>query len=134
MFGTRMRLGHLGLRSSLFVMGIGQSGSCGVCGIPETEEHILMSCSSAERKVLRDSVEGVGREWGVQGILGTGNGALVSSGVLNSFARVKTLGEGGLQIIIQLAFSASHCRDGDEGVPYPTIMSLVLFTSLLWWN
>ena len=40
--------------------------------------------------------------------------------------------EGKLKLlnIIQLAVSASHCRDRDEGVPYPTIMSLVLFTSL----
>ena len=39
--------------------------------------HVLLSCImyGAEWEVLRRSVERVGREWGLQGVLGNGDGA-----------------------------------------------------------
>ena len=69
---TRLRVGHTGLNSTLFIMGKAESNRCGNCGEIENVEHVILKCESysEEREQLQDKVREAGREWDIMGILG----------------------------------------------------------------
>ena len=69
---TRLRLGHTGLNSTLFIMGKSETKTCGNCGELENVEHIILKCESysEEREELCEKVREAGREWNIMGILG----------------------------------------------------------------
>ncbi|KAK7877514.1 hypothetical protein WMY93_031782 [Mugilogobius chulae] len=46
---TRLRLGHCGLASGLFLIGKHADGCCECCGVPETVAHVVMRCPASNR-------------------------------------------------------------------------------------
>lgn len=69
---SRLRLGHTGLKSTLYLMTKCVSDKCEVCNVPENVEHVIMKCSKFdfERNILRDKICELGRGWNLEGILG----------------------------------------------------------------
>lgn len=69
---SRLRFGHMGLKSTLYLMTKCVSDKCEVCNVPENVEHVIMKCSKyeSERNILRDKIYELGRGWNLEGILG----------------------------------------------------------------
>ncbi len=51
---ARLRLGHTGLKSTLYLMTKSISDKCDGCNVPENVEHVILWCNkySAERIIL----------------------------------------------------------------------------------
>lgn len=47
---SRIRFGHTGLNSTLFVMGKHNTGRCEYCGQEETIEHVIVHCERYEEE------------------------------------------------------------------------------------
>ena len=69
---ARLRLGHTGLRSTLFIMAKSESPMCEECGILEDVDHIIFWCRkySNERTVLLDRLYELERPFSIEGVLG----------------------------------------------------------------
>ncbi|MGL5578178.1 MAG: ribonuclease H family protein, partial [Fusobacteriaceae bacterium] len=69
---SRIKLGHTGLKSTLFKIGKCITDKCDICNVTENVEHVVMWCKkyNAERNILQDKMYEMEREWSLQGILG----------------------------------------------------------------
>ena len=90
---ARLRLGHTGLRSTLFMMARCATELCEVCNVPETVEHVLLRCSRylRERAILRSRLSELGQGWSLPGILGSGMNVRDSGRALFAFLRATGL-------------------------------------------
>ena len=70
---TRLRFDHTGLNKTLFLMVKSNSNECSECRVVEDVEHVLMHCRRfrEERTELARKVAEAGRQWSLEGILGT---------------------------------------------------------------
>jgi hypothetical protein len=75
---TRLRLGHVGVRSYLHRFGMADTPMCLHCGVEETVEHFLLICAlyNRERQMMISSIHALGLGvplMSVRVLLGGGN-------------------------------------------------------------
>ena len=85
----RLRLGHTGLRATLFIMAKSESNMCEECGVPENVEHVILQCRKYrnERTVLFDRLYVLERPCSLEGILGDSNKRIECTRALFTFLK-----------------------------------------------
>lgn len=60
---SRIRFGHTGLNSSLFIIGKHEMGKFSRCGISETIQHFLLHCQKYQEEIYSFSLFGMSGFW-----------------------------------------------------------------------
>ena len=59
---ARLRIGHTKLKQNLFRFNLADEANCSVCRVPETPEHVMVSCQrfTAHRNIMHQTLRKLG--------------------------------------------------------------------------
>lgn len=81
---NRLRIGHTGLNSNLFIIKKHPSGNCEVCGEREDVEHVLLRCRrfNREREILKRAVNTAKKVFSLETLLAEPRSGSINSSIV----------------------------------------------------